>query len=49
MCEVTLPERAPTFLGIIEVGGKAVRFQAVDGVPVQVNGKPVQKTILKSS
>jgi uncharacterized protein (DUF1684 family) len=49
MCEVTLPERAPTFLGIIEVTSKAVRLQVADGVPVQVNGKPVQKTILKSS
>jgi uncharacterized protein len=49
MCEVALPERAPTFMGIIEVSGKAVRLQVADGVPVQVNDKPVQKTILKSS
>lgn len=49
MCEVALPERAPTFLGIIEVSGKTVRFQPADGVPVLVNGKPVQKTILKPS
>ena len=49
MCEVTLPEHAPTFLGIVEVSGKTVRFQAADGVPVLVNGKPVKKTILKSS
>lgn len=49
MCEVALPERAPTFLGIIELSGKTVRLQVADGVPVQVNGKPVQKTILKSS
>lgn len=49
MCEVSLPERAPTFLGIIEVNGKTVRFQAADGVPILVNGKPVKKTILKSS
>jgi uncharacterized protein (DUF1684 family) len=49
MCEVALPERAPTFLGIIELNGKTVRLQVADGVPVLVNGKPVQKTILKSS
>jgi uncharacterized protein (DUF1684 family) len=49
MCEVTLPEWAPTFLGIIELKGKIVRLQVADGVQVQVNGKPVQKTILKSS
>ena len=50
MCEVTLPERAPTFLGIIEWKGKTVRLHAADGVPVQVNGKPVvQRTILKSN
>ena len=49
MCEVALPERAPTFLGIIELSGKTVRLQVADGVPVQVNGKPVQKTVLKSS
>ena len=49
MCEVTLPERAPTFLGIIELSGKTTRLQVADGVPVQVNGKPVHKAILKSS
>lgn len=49
MCEVALPERAPTFLGIIEVSGKTIRFQVANGVPVLVNGKPIQKTILKSS
>jgi uncharacterized protein len=49
MCEVALPERAPTFLGVIEVSGKKVHFQAADGVPVLVNEKPVQKMILKSS
>jgi uncharacterized protein (DUF1684 family) len=48
MCEVALPERAPTFLGIIELSGKTARLQVVDGVAVQVNGKPVQKTVLKS-
>jgi uncharacterized protein len=49
MCEVTLPERAPTFLGIIELGGKTVRLQVAEGVQVEVNGKPVRKTILKST
>ena len=49
MCEVVLPERAPTFLGIIEWKGKMVRLQVADGVQVQVNGKLAQKTILKSS
>lgn len=49
MCEVALPERAPTFLGIIELSGKTVRLQVADGVPVLVNGKPAHKTILKSS
>jgi len=49
MCEVTLPERGPTFLGIIELKGKIARIQVADGVPVQVNGKPVQKSILKPS
>ncbi|HJR80680.1 MAG TPA: DUF1684 domain-containing protein [Anaerolineales bacterium] len=49
MCEVALPERAPTFLGIIEWSGKTIRLQVADGVPVLVNGKSVQKTILKSS
>jgi uncharacterized protein (DUF1684 family) len=49
MCEVALPDRAPTFLGIIELSAKAVRLQVADGVPVHVNGKPVQKTILKSN
>jgi uncharacterized protein (DUF1684 family) len=48
MCEVHLPERAPTFLGIIEWSGKTVRLHVTDGVPVHVNGKPVQKTVLRS-
>ena len=48
MCEVVLPERAPTFLGIIELKGKIARLQIAAGVQVQVNGKLVQKAILKS-
>src|ERR1044071_2351567 len=49
MCEVVLPERAPTFLGIIEQKGKNIRMQVAQGVHVQVNGKLVEKAILKSS
>lgn len=49
MCEITLPERAPTFLGIVEVKGKTVRLQVAGGVKVQVNGKLAQKAILRSS
>jgi uncharacterized protein len=49
LCEVSLPESAPTFLGVIEKKGKTVRFQATEGVPVEINGKPVTKTILKST
>jgi len=49
MCEVVLPERAPTFLGIAELKGKTTRFQAAEGVAVKVNGRLVHKAILKSS
>jgi uncharacterized protein (DUF1684 family) len=49
MCEVVLPERGPTFLGIVELKGKTARLHAAEGVAVQVNGKSVQKAILKSS
>jgi len=49
MCEVILPERAPTFLGIVELKGKTVRLNVAEGVHVQVNGKLVQKAILRSS
>ena len=48
MCEIILPERAPTFLGIVELKGKAARLQVAEGVQVQVNGKSVQKTNLRS-
>lgn len=48
MCEVTLPEHAPTFLGIIEWKGKIVRLQVAEGVPVQINGKLAQRAVLKS-
>lgn len=48
MCEIVLPDHAPTFLGVIELKGRAVRLQVAGGVPVLVNDKLVQKTILKS-
>ena len=49
MCEVILPERAPTFLGVVEFKGKAVRFTVAEGVRVKINGRLAQKAILKSS
>jgi hypothetical protein len=49
MCEVVLPERAPTFLGVAELKGKTVRFQAAEGVRVKVNERLVQKAVLRSS
>jgi len=49
MCEVILPERAPTFLGVVELKGKVTRFQVAEGVPVKVNGRSVQKAVLKSA
>ncbi len=47
MCEVVLPEHAPTYLGVVDVADKAIRFQPANGVPVKVNGRAVQKAILK--
>jgi uncharacterized protein (DUF1684 family) len=49
MCEVILPERAPTFIGVAQLNGKTVRFTAAEGLRVKVNGRSVQKAILKSS
>lgn len=49
MCEVVLPDRAPTFIGVAERKGKTVRFLAAEGLQVKVNGRSVQKAILKSS
>jgi len=49
MCEVVLPERAPTFLGIAEVKGKTVRFHAAEGVRLQINDRLAQKAILRSA
>ena len=43
MCEVVLPDRAPTFLGVVLMQGKAIRFTAAEGVRVKVNGRAVQK------
>ncbi|MEW6287569.1 MAG: DUF1684 domain-containing protein [Chloroflexota bacterium] len=49
MCEVVLPERAPTFIGVAELKGTTVRFMAAEGVRVKVNGRLVDKAVLKSS
>lgn len=49
MCEVVLPEHAPTFIGVVELKGKTVRITAAEGVQVKVNGRLTQKAILKSS
>src|SRR5687767_7271353 len=49
MCEIVLPEYSPTFLGLVELQGKTARLQVAEGVQVQVNGKFVQKAILRSS
>lgn len=49
MCEVILPERAPTFLGVVHWQGKTARFTVAEGVRVKVNGRLAQKAILKST
>lgn len=49
MCEVVLPERAPSFLGIITLKGKTARLQVAEGIPVQVNNKSAQQAVLRSS
>ena len=49
MCEVVLPERAPTFLGLADLKGKTIRFQTAEGVRVQINGRLAQKAILRSA
>jgi len=49
MCEVVLPERGPTYLGMVELKGKTARLLVAEGVPVKVNGRLAQKAILKSS
>lgn len=49
LCEIVLPERGPTFLGIITLRGKVANFQVADGVQAHVNGKLVSKTVLKSN
>ncbi len=49
LCEVNLPEHAPTFLGVVEKKGKVVRFQVAQGVRAEVNDKLVDKTVLKST
>jgi len=49
MCEVVLPERAPTFLGIVELKGTTARFQVAEGVRLEINDRVAQKAILRSS
>jgi len=49
MCEVVLPERAPTYIGVAERKGKTVRFLAAEGLQVKVNGRATQKAVLRSS
>jgi uncharacterized protein (DUF1684 family) len=49
MCEVVLPERAPTFLGVVHLQGKTARFTAAAGVRLKINGRSAEKAILKST
>src|SRR5262245_13856186 len=49
LCEVSLPDSAPTFLGIIEKKGKTVRFHSAEGVQVEINGKLASSSTLKST
>ncbi len=49
MCEIVLPDRAPTFLGVVELKGMKIRFTVAEGVRVKVNNRLTQKAILKSS
>ncbi len=49
MCEIHLPERAPTFLGIVDWRGTTALFQVAEGVRVKVNDRLVQKAVLRSS
>lgn len=48
LCEVQLPDSAPTFLGVIEKKGRTIRFQPAEGVRVEVNGRLAAKSLLKS-
>jgi uncharacterized protein (DUF1684 family) len=49
MCEVVLPDRAPTFLGVVHMERKTKRLTVAEGVRVKVNGRLVEKAILMSS
>ena len=49
MCEVILPDRAPTFLGVVYWEKKTFRFTVAEGVRVKVNGKSAEKANLKSN
>ena len=48
LCEINLPEEAPTFLGIIQKKGRMIRFHVAEGVRVHVNDKLIDSAILKS-
>lgn len=49
MCEVVLPERAPTFLGIAALKGNVIRFLSAEGVNVKINGRSTQKAVLHTA
>lgn len=49
MCEVVLPDRAPTFLGVVHLQGKTARFTAAEGVRLKINDRSAEKAILKST
>jgi uncharacterized protein (DUF1684 family) len=49
LCEVNLPDSAPTFLGVIEMKGRLIRFQAAEGVRVEINGRLAGRANLKSN
>lgn len=50
MLEIVLPERAPTFIGVVELKGDVKSFKVAAGVQLKVNGRVVvQEAILKSS
>lgn len=47
LCEIALPDSAPTFMGLIELKGGTARFQVAQGVRVSINDRMAQKAILK--
>jgi len=46
---VILPDRAPTFLGVVYWEKKVYRFTAAEGIGVKINGRSAQKAVLKSA